>query len=966
MTIAAGVDLLGVEFRTIWESVQLVATNWTKNRQDSLLACSLKKSELITLRKVCMCSPSQANISLITKRPTFAINKKIIEVENMSRTKLHAPARVFKRNLLAAAIAPLCVAMSTQVVAQELEEVLITGSYIKSTGTDEASPVEVVNNEYIVNSGAFTVGELTAKLAVNSGSENQGDSFTSGATQGTSNVNLRGLGLSSTLVLINGRRQTIAGALANDGSVFVDTSTIPVAALERVEILKEGAATAYGSDAVAGVVNYILKKDFEGFEVNGGYQTTDSDNQDTTEASFLAGFGNDTTNFTFAGAMMRQDPLSSADRPETTDNAISAAGRSFVMLGSDTVTDGDYAGSYSPGQNVPDPNCVANGGLLLPQASGARCGFAYGPRFNLVNEEESNQLYGNITHDFSDTLTLTAELGWTDYEVKDNPQSPSYPDTTFPVLLPGQGGSPFNVPVVWIGRPLGSEAPSPKAPRDSETYRGSLALDGAFTDNWSYNAALTYSSNDRTGSQPDTQASRLRAALAGVGGPNGDETFSVFDPTVNSPELIDYISTAQKTSRKTELLVGDFVVSGDIFEMSAGPVGFAAGLQYRDESYKAKFNDVATQVINDDGSVTPADMIFLGGGIPVDEDRQSYAAFAEMQIPLTDSIELNLAARYGNLDTDDSIDPKAALRWQVTDSVVLRASASTAFREPSLSQFNAYETSLQGLQDFNEDGTPKGNPIFVRVTAAGNKDLDTETSTNYNLGAIWQPTDNFDIRLDYWRFEYDDVITIESAQGKLQNDPNGEDIIRIAGPNSQLAGVNANYINAASVDTDGLDVAATYIIPTDSMGEFGLNFTGTHFLSYEIPNADGKGTRDVAGFFNHDNFARSIPETKLNLSADWMIGNHTAAAIVYWVDEYETTRATPPGENSKIDSWTTVDLNYSYNLEFSESAAVFSIGAKNVFDEEPPRVYDSVNFSYDPKHHDPRGRIYYARVKYAF
>ncbi|MEP0200711.1 MAG: TonB-dependent receptor [Halioglobus sp.] len=885
----------------------------------------------------------------------------------MSRTKPHAPVRMFKRKLLAAAIAPLCVAMSTQVVAQnELEEVLITGSYIKGTSTDEASPVEVIGNEYIANSGAFTVGELTAKLAVNSGSENQADSFTSGATQGTSNVNLRGLGLSSTLVLINGRRQANAATLANDGSVFVDTNTIPVAALERVEILKEGAATAYGSDAVAGVVNYILKKDFEGFEINGGYQTTESDNQDTTEASFLAGFGNDTTNFTLSGAIMRQDPLSAADRPELVANAISSLGRSFIMLGPDEVTSGDYAGTYSPGENVPDPNCNANGGLIIPQGFGARCGFAYGPRFNLVNEEESNQLFGNVTHDFSDTLTLTAELGWTDYEVKDNPQSPSYPALSFPFVFPGQAGSPFNVPVVWLGRPLGSDFASPNAPRESETYRGSLALDGNFTDNWTYNAALTYSSNERDADQPDTQNSRLNAAIAGVGGPNGDETFNLFDSSANSQELIDYISTTQKTNRKTELLVGDFVVSGDLFEMGAGPVGFAAGLQYRDESYEASFNDVATQKVNEDGSITPADLIFLGGGLPVDEDRQSYAAFAEMQIPLTDSLEVNLAARYENLDTDDSIDPKIAIRWQALDSVVLRASASTAFREPSLSQFNAFETSLQGLQDFNPDGTTKGGVVFVRVTAAGNKDLETETSTNYNLGAIWQPTDNFDARIDYWRFEYDDVITVESAQGKLQNDLNGEDIIRVAGPNSQLAGVNANYINAASVDTDGLDVAATYIIPTASMGEFGLNLTGTHFLSYEIPNANGRGTRDVAGFFNHDNFARSIPETKINLSADWTIGNHSAAAIMYWVDEYETTRAVPAGESQKIDDWTTVDLNYTYNLEFSESAAVISVGAKNVFDEEPPRVYDAANFSYDPKHHDPRGRIYYARVKYAF
>ncbi|MFT6365758.1 MAG: iron complex outermembrane receptor protein, partial [Halioglobus sp.] len=503
------------------------------------------------------------------------------------------PNPVFKRTLLAAAITPLAFALTPAVNAQEaLEEVFVTGSYIKSSASDAASPVDVVDNEYINRSGAFTIGEITAKLSVNSGSENQADSFTAGATQGTSNVNLRGLGLSSTLVLVNGRRQTVAATLANDGSVFVDTSTIPIAALERVEILKEGAASAYGSDAVAGVVNYILKKDFDGFEVNGGYQTTTDDNQDTTEASFLWGFGNDQTRVNIAGAILRQDPLSVADRPFIADNAISGLGRSFILLGPDTVASGDYAGSYGPGENVADPNCVENGGALIPQPSGARCGFFYGPRFNIINEEERNQLYTNVIHEFSDTLTLTAELGYTEHEVVDNPQSPSYPNLSFPVVFPGQAGSPFSVPVVWLGRPLGSEAPSPLAPRENETWRAVLELDGAFNDNWTWNGAVTYSSNERDNVQPDTISSRLTNALAGNGGASGTETFNIFDPSANSAALIDYISVDTETHRETDLTVFDFVTTGELFEMDAGSVGFAAGVQYRDESLKITRNEI--------------------------------------------------------------------------------------------------------------------------------------------------------------------------------------------------------------------------------------------------------------------------------------------------------------------------------------------------------------------------------------
>ncbi|MFT4942040.1 MAG: iron complex outermembrane receptor protein [Paraglaciecola sp.] len=872
-----------------------------------------------------------------------------------------------KRNSITLAISAALGIMASSAVnaEEEVERVSIIGSYIKSSASSAASPVDVIGSEYINRSGAFTVGEITAKLGVNSGSENQADSFTAGYTQGTSNVNLRGLGLSSTLVLINGRRQTVAATIANDGSVFVDTSTIPIAALERVEILKEGAASAYGSDAVAGVVNYILKKDFDGFEVNAGYQTTADDNQDTKEASFLWGFGNNKTWVTIAGAMMRQDPLSVADRPFIADNAISTLGRSFILLGSDTVTSGDYAGTYTPGENVPDPNCVDNGGVLIPQGSGARCGFVYGPRYNIVNEEERNQLYTNVTHDLSDTLILTAELGYSEHEVVDNPQSPSYPNLSFPVVSPGQAGSPFGVPVVWLGRPLGSEAPSPLAPRENETWRAVLELDGAFNDNWSWNGAVTYSSNKRDTTQPDTIDSRLKAALAGTGGGSGTETFNIFDPSQNSAELIDYISDSEETHREADLTVFDFVTTGDLFEMDAGYVGFAAGFQYRDESLKITRNEIATQTIDPvTGDAIAIDLIFLGGGFPTNVNRQSYAVFAEMQIPLTDTLEVGVAARYEDLETASSLDPKFSVRWQATDELVLRGSVSTAFREASLAQLNTVETSLQGIQDFNPDGTSKGGLSFVRVTAAGNQDLDPEQSINSNFGAIWTPSNNFDMRIDYWAFEYEDVITVENAQGKIANDLNGPDIFRIAGDNSTLTGISSNYINAANVYTDGIDLAINYSYPS-SLGEFGAHFTGTHTLSYEIPDASG-GTQDVTGLFNQDNFARSLPQTKANLALDWTMDSHSAAIITYYVASYETTRAVPANASANIDAWITVDMQYSYNLEIADSKAVVTVGMKNVFDENPPVVYDAANLSYDPKHHDPRGQMFYVRAKYRF
>ena len=864
----------------------------------------------------------------------------------------------------------------------DIEEVVITGSYIKGTGTDEASPVDVLNSDYIQKQGALTIGELTQKLAVSSGTENNPDSFTAGSTQGTSNVNLRGLGLTSTLVLVNGKRQTIAAAIANDGSVFVDTATIPMAALERVEILKEGATATYGSDAVAGVVNFILRDDFDGVEVSLGHQTTATSSQDTSDVSILAGTNlSDNTNVMVAASFLQQDAMSSAERSYTTINAVSTLGRSFLNLGGlapglPPVIEGSggYAGPYGPGETIPDANCEANGGILsggfIPSLGGQKCGFLYGPRFNLVNEEERTNVYAAITHDTDSGITVRGEIGFAKNEVLDNPQSPSYPNLSFPTILPGQAGSPFNGFVRWYGRPLGAEAPSPLAPRNSETLRASLDLSGTLDGGaWDWNASVTYSENDREGWQPDTIKSRLDAALVGAGGESGTETFNIFDPSQNSASLIDYISAETYTKMSTDLTVADLVVSGPWFELdSFGTVNLAYGAQFRHEGFSIARNDISTQQRDSvTGALQDVDLIFLGGGTEPSASRDSFAAFAEVSMPLNDSVELNVAARYESLETESSLDPKIALRWQVSDDVVIRGSMSTAFREASLIQQFNRQTSLQGLVDTSVGGS--SGTLFIRVLTEGDVDLKPETSTNTNLGVVWTPSDNFNMRVDWWQFEYEDVITIENAQGKINADPNRQDPDVRRSDTGQLIGVSTNFINAATVDTDGFDVSADWNLPAGDAGDFGVQLAYSRFNSYEIPDGNG-GTRDVVGSFNHDNFVRSMPEAKWNLTADWERGNHSAAVVLYHVDSYKTTRAVPAsatamGFDSNIDSWRTIDASYNYNFNIGDTQGVLTLGGKNLTDEEAPRVYDAANFSYDPKQHDPRGRIYYARVKFA-
>ena len=852
-------------------------------------------------------------------------------------------------------------------VAQEVEEVVVTGSYIKSSPTDGASPVEIIGRDEIDNLNATTIADITANIAVNSGSENNSDSFTQGSTQGTSNINIRGLGLSSTLVLIDGKRQTLYSSSANDGSVFVNTSAIPVIALDRVEVLKEGAASVYGSDAVAGVVNYILRKDFTGLEIEVSSQEADIGGQTDDRLGAIWGFEGEAGNFVLALSQLNRSPMPGAAlNPSLAQLGISTLGTSFVMFAPSTVESGPYAGTYGRLQTVPDPSCVENKGILIPVPGGQRCGFFYGDRFNVVNDEDHSSVFASFTNELANGVTFNMNYTLTEIDVNDNPQSPSYPALSYTVpsraILPGQAGNPFGVPVLWLGRPLGSAFPSPNAPREIENDRFAMSLSGQYNNGFSWDFSVTQSSDSAYGRQPDTSTSKFAAAIAGNGGPSGNQSWNLANPTSNSQELIDWISTAQQTWGSSDLSVVDYVITGE-----AGGMDIAAGLQFRDEEFTILRGPESIAQFNADGSIAvPADLLFLGGGLNSDASRNAKAAFIEASNQLTDRLELRGALRYEELADDSAVNPKISARYEVSDELVLRASASTSFREPSLSQLTATTIGLQGIQDFDTDGNPVGGTAFIRISQSNNPSLDPEESDNINLGLIWSPNDNFNLKLDYWAIDYTDLITIESAQGKVIANPNDPDVKRTV--DGSLIGVNTSYFNASAVDTNGFDLEMTYDFDT-GLGSAQLGLKAMHMLQYEIPLQTGE-VKDVVGLFNHDNFARSLPETKMVLHGALQNGNHSLVAFGRWVSDYETTRALDPiaqsrGFTQDIDSFFSVDLKYSYNFEMNDNDLLLTLGMTNAFDEEVPLVYDAANWSYDPKHHDPRGRMVYVGLKYS-
>ena len=872
--------------------------------------------------------------------------------------------RFYKFSLL---IASLFLSQFTFAQEEIIEEIVVTGSFIKTASKSDTSPVDIILRDEIDGMGAFLASDITRNLSINSGSENNTDAFTSGSTQGTSNINLRGLGLSSTLVLVDGRRQTVTGATANDGSVFVNTSIIPLIAVERVEILKEGAASIYGSDAVAGVVNYIFRRNFQGFELDVSSKKTDTGNQEDQSIGFILGNQNDSMHWVLAGSILNRSAMKGITKPELSQLAVSGLGNSFLLFGPSEVDQGPYAGTYSPFENVPDANCIENDGILIPQSSGSRCGFLYGPRFNLVNDEDHENIYFSLEREFNN-LKVDADIMYASTNVNDNPQSPSYPALSYlspsNLIMPGVAGNPFGVPVMWLGRPLGSSYPSPLAPREIETLRLSIGISGQFSNGFDWDLQYTSSEDDGYISQPDTSTKRFTSAIKGEGGINKNQTWNLFDSSKNSQSLIDWISTKQETWTNNKLEVIDFVLSGEITSNSLGVIGLAAGLQLRQEEFSVTRDEDSRIEFDDQGNISkPADLLFLGGGIEAQAKRDAYAAFAELSISPTDNFDIKMAARYEELENDSTFDPKLSLLYKLTDYLSFRGSISSSFREPSLSQLYSGQVGLQGIQDYS-NGVPKGGTSFIRIAQNGNSLLSPEESENINLGILWKPIENFDFKIDYWSIDYSNVITIESAQGKVINDPLNQDIKRTI--DGTLIGVTTKYFNAANVDTNGIDIELNYENNTN-LGLLNLGFRATHILEYEIPGSNGSAI-DVVGLFNHDNFARSLPETKIVLNTSLSDNNHKVSLFGRYVSDYSTTRplssaAKTAGFGQKIDQWITFDLQYSYSFAVSGNDIRLSIGGNNILDEDVPIVYDAANFSYDPKHHDPRGRLFYFGLK---
>jgi iron complex outermembrane receptor protein len=492
--------------------------------------------------------------------------------------------------------------IAQQATSTPIEEVIVTGSYIRrQSQIDSPSPLITVSREDINASGANEFGDIIEDLTINAGSQNNPDAFTQNFSTGTTNVNLRGLGVSSTLVLINGRRQTQSAVATDRGDSFVDTSSLPpMIAFDRIEVLKDGATSLYGSEAVAGVVNFLTRDNFTGFEIELGFQSVDAHPQDEVQLSALWGGGNDKTHILAAFSYLDREELTTNDRRlSSPGDDLSQAGNpgSFLLtrlpgnplyapiwtVGFDSNGNG-VADAVEPQIGLPpvagaqlpvfaDPSCAAIAAQdpkvvptfaqTVPTPAGVvpigLCQFDFGAYFSLVPKEERTTVFVEVDHAFSDTLGGAIELHIANNEASRN-NSPSFPFARFPTVLASHPDNPFGADVSFIGRVVGAGGTAVPSIHESETFRFAASLDGDINDRWRFDSGITISENEFSVATTDTLIDRFGLAIIGLGGSGCNATSGVagvgpceyFNPfgtaligsgTRNSPALLNDIES---------------------------------------------------------------------------------------------------------------------------------------------------------------------------------------------------------------------------------------------------------------------------------------------------------------------------------------------------------------------------------------------------------------------------------------
>ncbi|MGB6135783.1 MAG: TonB-dependent receptor [Shewanella sp.] len=832
-------------------------------------------------------------------------------------------AKAIRRSLLAVAATSVATTslFSSAVIAaddEKVERIEVTGSRIQRQDMETASPVTVISAESIRAEGFTSVDELLqaqtsmAGAALGSSSNNGSD--------GVAQVDLRGMGSQRTLVLLNGRRMVNSGSGADSS---VDLNSIPVAMIARVEILKDGASAVYGSDAIAGVVNIITKKDFEGFQLDLNGSTTSESDGETGEISGLYGFNTDSGNYTFGAAYSKREGVIQSDR-DWTEPGYS----SYLPTGSLDGMVQDGAGGWEERST----------------------GYDYTTSSYYQTPNERYSLFANMVQELDNDLVLTADALYTkrksDQQLAPQPASvmldvcDSDADSSCVTLtdaMTDAGISADDTGRVEYRRRITDAGPRIYS-QDTDTFRISAGLAGELDINngMNWDVAYTYGKNKAESTVANSiNATNLSESVYA----NQDAWFSGDALTTDIVDDISYTDNADGGNEQHVISAG---LNGDLFDVNAGTVAFAIGAEYRYES--GYYNPDPVTVAGDS---TAAQQDATDGNYDV------ISVFQEVSVPFTDKLTGEFALRYDDYSTFGKASTwKVGLTYEATDDLMLRGVAATGFRAPSISELYGGDT---GSYDYLDDpwGNEQDSQILVRYTS--DEDLQAEESDSYTAGLVYSPSyvEGLSLTLDYWRFKVTNAITRLDVQAGLDAcyaDASSSSCETFnIGSNGDLTNLTSSLTNVGSQDTSGIDFNLAYSFSALSL-DWKINNDTTYLLNFEQEGIDY--TNMIDGNFG------AYAEVRNNFNIQAGQGDWNVIYSNRYIGEMEDL-----GTGDDVDAVLYHNIAGTYHVS---EMITLSAGVKNITDEEPSDVSNGSDGGTVPEVYDTVGRQYYGGVSIKF
>ena len=862
---------------------------------------------------------------------------------------------------------------------QKIEKIEVTGSNIKRVDTEGASPIQIIGREAIERSGATSAMEILNLVSANQSAGNVSLANTIGATTFSANTaTLRGLGGGATLVLLNGKRlNTFSGEV--QGVQGVNLTTIPFNAIERVEVLLDGASAIYGSDAIAGVINFILRKDYQGAEITAYYGAptrSGGGDQWTVKGSF--GFGDlakDKYNVFIAAMYDQQNALDQVDRNFSNTSVRPDLG----LIG--------FSGSPFPGYvstnagrgavgSIGFPNCPAPFASYFPDVNPARCYFdpSSAPGVNMIGETKTLNVFAQGTYIINNDMQAYATVNYSKQENNFQIQPAPIADIFgYPLTLPTT--SPFyptaQAARVGVTGPLNVryrawENGMRNTTDTNEQWQVILGMKGSAA-NWDWDAWFNY--NKGTTDQSLNDGFFFQSQLQAIINSGRVNPFAPNNAAGNALiRSANYTGTA--FSGEAEAYAFQAQASSEIMQLPAGPLGFAVGFQ----------------VGKDNLSQTPSagllsgDLSGYGGNfLPLDQDRNAWAVYGELNIPIVKNLEASLAVRYDDYsDFGNTTNPKIGLRWVPTKEILVRASWGTGFLAPSLYQLyngNVSGVSAPGLSDPLRCPTTNDTiDCFTQfgVTFGGNSALKPATSDQYTVGFVLEPTPGLSFSMDWFSLTLKNSVSNGIPQATILSDPNQYASYITRGPvqpqyptlPGPIIDLDQRYVNLGETQIEGWDISLQYAFPQTPIGKFTLGATGTYISKYDVQQTDGS----FAGFISngYQSVATGItPRWKSYVSLNWTDGPWAVTLGNTYQSSYTDYQEDGNGDLRTVSTLSLWDLYGSYK-GFKNMTLV--LGVKNLLDTNPPQSNQQNSFQvgFDPSYYDARARFVYGSLTYAF